>query len=396
MSNDTYVIDELATGVPLVTITDDGSGNDWLIIEGSYKGYSTINLSWVVSSSGQATSASGMFFDETGSHRLTVDGQIENVSGSNGRDIITGNELDNLIFGDSDYGNPSNTTGGNDKIAGGDGDDIIFGGHGDDLIYGGGDDDILFGDEGNNVLDGGEGSDILKDGNGIGVLWGGKGNDLLLGGGGDDSVLDYYGNNALFGGAGNDFLDTSGKDEDKNILVGGAGDDSMNNGSGIGYLFGGDGSDSLFGGAGNDVLYGGHGKDTLSGGAGRDSLYGGGGSDVFDFSSWFDSTPESSGIDVIADFSRTEGDQISMVWFFDYTEENGWRDLVFIGYKNFTGQKGEVRAKELDDGSGSIVYADIDGDRAADFAVVVKTSTKLIASDFIFEPYIVFESDFIL
>lgn len=202
---------------------------------------------------------------------------FENISGGMGNDILTGNNLANVIFG-------------------GDGDDIIDGGLGNDTLDGGagvntlsfasvnvsvtvdlsntfaydtgaGIDqhknfqnltgsskaDTLLGDGANNVIDGGAGNDFI---NGFG------GDDILLGGAGDDTLLGNAGKDELYGGAGNDTLL-------------GMNDDDL--------LDGGDGNDVLDGGAGNDKLFGGAGNDVLSGGAGSDEMTGGAGNDIFHF-----------------------------------------------------------------------------------------------------------------
>jgi Ca2+-binding RTX toxin-like protein len=79
--------------------------------------------------------------------------------------------------------------------------------------------------------------------------------------------------------------------------VGGAGNDTI-------YAFGGD--DTLNGGDGNDLLVGMDGVDWLTGGAGNDGLSGGAGSDSFIFAN-------SSGVDVIYDFSGAGGDKIQLI-----------------------------------------------------------------------------------
>lgn len=84
------------------------------------------------------------------------------------------------------------------------------------------------------------------------------------------------------------------------ILISYAGNDALN-GQG--------GHDSLKGMTGNDILYGGAGNDTLIGGAGHDKLYGGLGKDVFLFNT---SANTNTNADVIADFSKTQGDKIHL------------------------------------------------------------------------------------
>jgi len=79
---------------------------------------------------------------------------VENVVGTEYRDVISGNPLDNTFWG----------LGGNDQLVGGIGSDLLFGGLGDDLLNGG---------VGNDFLVGGRGADTIQ---------AGGGNDLLIGG----------------------------------------------------------------------------------------------------------------------------------------------------------------------------------------------------------------------
>ncbi|WP_296201287.1 cadherin domain-containing protein [Sphingorhabdus sp.] len=168
---------------------------------------------------------------------------IENVVGSSFGDTLTGNGLDNRLFGL-------------------DGADTIWGGAGADVLVGDGGNDSLFGDAGEDNLAGGDGNDII---------YGGTEKDLLDGGVGDD---------ALYGEAGDD------------TLIGGAGADTLSGGDGNDVLGSGDGNDTLTGGAGNDTLSGGAGNDTLGGDAGND-IY------VFDRFSGADTLTDTSGTNVI-------------------------------------------------------------------------------------------------
>ena len=92
LADSTSIIDTLATGGATKTVTDDGSGSDWLELDGGYAATSTITLAWTAVS-GTATQASGLCNDGTDTSRLIVNGTIENLRGSNGKDAITGNEL---------------------------------------------------------------------------------------------------------------------------------------------------------------------------------------------------------------------------------------------------------------------------------------------------------------
>lgn len=86
--------------------------------------------------------------------------QTNFLSGTDGRDVIKGNNQIDFISGgggnDYIYGGP-----GNDFLNGGMGNDFLRGGRGDDRLFGGAGNDRLFGDQGNDVLQGEEGNDKL-------------------------------------------------------------------------------------------------------------------------------------------------------------------------------------------------------------------------------------------
>ena len=104
-----------------------------------------------------------------------------------------------------------------DNLIGDDGDNWFFGAAGDDVLKGGGGSDTLFGDDGIDWLEGGDGNDRL---------WGGYDNDVLSGNADQDRLTGGPGNDILNGGAGND------------ILFGNSGRDRMTGGSGFdGFLF---------------------------------------------------------------------------------------------------------------------------------------------------------------
>lgn len=215
---------------------------------------------------------------------------IENLSGSNHDDQLTGDAGANTLSGN----------GGADLLGGGDGNDTLDGGAGADtldggsgydmasyagsasgvtvsLANGGTDGDVagdvflgiegligsehgdhLTGDAGANVLAGYGGADFLDGGDGHDALYGGASHDTLIGGAGDDVLNGDDGNDFLDGGIGND------------TVSGGAGNDVITTGYGGDVLDGGDGDDTLVAGAGNDTLIGGAGANALDGGAGFD------------------------------------------------------------------------------------------------------------------------------
>ena len=134
------------------------------------------------------------------------------------------------------------------------------------------------------------------------------------GGGGDDALYgadDRLG--FLKGGTGDDTLyagDAGG------VLQGGTDDDRLYGGDGDDTLIGGKGDDTLDGGVGVDFLYGEEGADILDGGAGNDFLLGGRDADIFVLDA------DDAGVDVIGDFTPSDGDKIRVDAFTDAMPEN--------------------------------------------------------------------------
>ncbi|RYF56517.1 MAG: hypothetical protein EOO39_36600, partial [Cytophagaceae bacterium] len=147
-------------------------------------------------------------------------------------------------------------------------------------------------------------------------------------------------------------------------------------------LVGTTGADTLSGLGGNDILVGAGGNDILIGGAGADMLYGGTGNDTFRYNSLDESF---TSFDVIKDF--TTGDKIDLTAL-DAISTNAAGtndDFTFIGTGAFSGTAGELRFETVNAATGLYsVYADVNGDRVADFHVdVVKTSGPLVLGDFL-------------
>lgn len=90
--------------------------------------------------------ATGTWKGQAFNHTLK---SVENLRGSNGKDVLAGSNGDNFIQGRA----------GRDKIDGKDGADILHGEDGNDIVIGGKGNDVLFGDKGNDVLRGGAGHD---------------------------------------------------------------------------------------------------------------------------------------------------------------------------------------------------------------------------------------------
>lgn len=247
---------------------------------------------------------------------------------------------------------------------------------------GGSGNDIISGNEVDNVLDGGPGDDILTGLSGSDTLDGGDGNDTLRG---DD---DYSGGGAIIAPVqeSNDSPQESGfvglrltnATSSASLLVVGThktmhapgGDTTQITASGdppdLGH-----GNDTLSGGAGNDILIGGPGQDFLTGGSGADLF-------VFDDGDF--SGTNAAGSDQIFDFSAAEGDRIdlSRVDAIAGGSDDAFR---FIGTSQFDGAAGELQYR-IEDGY-ALVLGDLDGNALADFAIRLDHVSALTANNFI-------------
>lgn len=143
---------------------------------------------------------------------------------------------------------------------------------------------------------------------------------------------------------------------------------------------GGYGRDTLNGGIGNDTLIGDANADTLIGGSDKDMLYGGAGADLFVYREAADSTVDPDGQDVIYRLDRTTGDQIDLR-VIDAITGGADDAFTFIGSNEFSGAAGELRVV-LEAGSW-VVFGNIDGDSAPDFAITVRFANGLSAADFL-------------
>ncbi|GHC48040.1 calcium-binding protein [Neogemmobacter tilapiae] len=383
------------------TLDDDGSGQDWLTISGSYNPleYSVLTLQFTVDGSFVATSARATIWDSPNlSRTLTVTGLIENARGSDSRDYITGNTGANILYGD----NAASGLGGNDTIFGDEGSDTIYGGAGNDEANGAEDADLIFGNDGNDNLSGAGGNDTIE---------GGAGADTMSGSSDAGDVLSYRTSNAgvtirfewgstIFGMGGHaqgdringfediegsDFADTLSEDTQAglqvaNVFRGYSGNDRMSLGGGNDTGMGGVGNDQINGEDGNDRLIGGAGLDQLKGGKGADQLVGEAGADRFIFALASDSTVSVAGRDTITDFNRGQGDKINLAGM-DAQSGAGNQAFDFIGTARFTGDKGDLRYVRA--GTDVIVQGDINGDKKADFAILVEDIGNLRAGDFI-------------
>lgn len=267
-----------------------------------------------------------------------------------------------------------------DVINGGGGDDMIFGGSGADRLIGGAGNDELQGGNGNDQLHGWDGHDLLIGGAGNDVLDGGSGADAMAGGTGDDryNVDDAADVVVEASGEGNDIVFTSisyrlsaGSEIEQLRAAAGSGPLTLIGNGLDNRIDGGAGNDVLNGGAGDDALRGNGGNDRLIGGAGRDVLFGGDGADNFVFRTAAE-TGNGATRDKIADFSDGQ----------DHIDLRGFGVAFdFIGSAAFDGQAGELRAVQA--GANTIVSGDLDGNRVADFQIMLTGAHSLTQASFL-------------
>ena len=285
----------------------------------------------------------------------------------------------------------------NDALSGGAQNDLIRSGEGRDVVRGHDGNDRLYGENGGDSLRGGTGSDLLD---------GGAGNDRMAGDDGDDiyrvdSSLDRVVEadtsatggidrvestlsfdllkRAELGGIENLTLRgkgdlTGGGNTLGNSISGNGGDNKLFGRSGDDFLSGITGDDRLRGQLGNDSLKGGSGDDELVGGSGSDLLIGNQGNDAFVFTSIADSFAGATARDVIQDF--TTADVIDLHGIDANVLVGRNQAFTFIGSAAFTGA-GQLRF-EADGAGNTLVQADVNGDRTADFEIHLQGFTRAL------------------
>lgn len=130
------------------------------------------------------------------------------------------------------------------------------------------------------------------------------------------------------------------------------------------------GGDSIRTGSGDDVIIGQGGKDIIATGAGRDRI-------VYERAS--DSTV--SARDYITDF-EVGRDLIDLSALSGPDARSAATKLDWIGGGAFSGRAGELRFTGTSAGS-TLIQADLDGDRAADFAIELAGQKDLTAASFV-------------
>ncbi len=266
---------------------------------------------------------------------------IENLDGSSFDDILLGDNAANVIGGNLYHDTPS----------------------GNDTLYGRGGNDILFGYDGNDILNGGTGADTMV---------GGTGNDTYY----VDDAGDVVTENP---NEGSDTIYTSidytiGTGTQMEFLRANAGSKGI-------VLTGNNLANTIVGNTGADTLSGGGGNDMLRGSGGPDVLTGGAGADTFTYTALSDSTVAASGRDTITDFLTSAGDKIDLHLIDANAALAGNQAFTLIGTNAFSGVAGQLRYAPS--GGNTLISADVNGDKAADFSILVNGAHSFAPSDFV-------------
>ena len=384
--DDTYVVDSVGD----VIIEREGEGRDTVMSAVSHSLGRHVEHLVLTGTAGTrgigneldnaltGNSGANWLIGDDGDDLLEGEGGDDTLEGGEGHDRLSGGEGEDTLVGGSgddtlDGGSGSDVIEaglGDDTIDGGDSDDVIQGDLGDDRILAGLGDDSVDGGNGDDVIDGGRGEDSIEGGLGADTIDGGAGGDTLSGGDDDDTLFGGHGVDILYGDDGDD------------QLHGGNQSDELHGGQGADRLHGDNGDDVLRGDRGRDQLDGGEGNDRLFGGAGIDSLLGGAGRDRFAFERLDESGPRGSGRDLIEDFVRG-ADWIDL-GALDADTRTAANDAFVLVGDRFTGRThdaGEIRVIYRDDTT--LVEADVNGDRDADFAVTLTGHHMLTQADFV-------------
>lgn len=323
---------------------------------------------------------------------------IENVTGSSYADTLEGNSGANVLNGG--YGNDVLMGAyGNDTLIGGAGADSMDGGFGTDKasyaealvgvtaslavpalnsheatgdtyqsvegLIGSDFGDTLSGDSGANTIEGRAGNDSLNGGAGADKLYGGLGIDTVSYAGSKTGVV------ASLSTAAVNTNDAAGDSYS-----------SVENLIGTGHadkLYGNSGVNIVAGGGGNDLLHGYSGNDVIQGGSGADQLYGGYGADSFVFKNLTESSGNSS--DTIFDFLTSEQDRIDLSAIDASASISGNQAFKFISTAAFSGTAGELRY--VKQSSDTYIYADVNGDKAADLMIHLDDAANLTKDYFV-------------
>jgi len=322
----------------------------------------------------------------------TLPSNVENLALGAGNLVGIGNDLNNVISVFAGVsGDKTLIAGtGNDTLEGGIGNDTLIGGPGDDTMSGGGGNNLFEWNAGggNDVVHGGDGSNVEQMSGGsagdqfdVSADPSGAAHVVVDGGAGGSVIMDGV-EELQIGGGGNNVVtlhDLSSTQIGAVVFNGGSGDDTV------------DASQTSV----PVVATGGDGNDTLIAGSGGDFLTGGAGSDRFVYDSYLASpyspggpvsgdTPGSSSWSVITDF-QVGADKIDLSGLNAQLTGGGPTELLWLGAVGTdAGASDAARAHGVwTDAGGSFLYADVNGDGAADLKIQVAgvQSTDLINVD---------------
>ena len=145
------------------------------------------------------------------------------------------------------------------------------------------------------------------------------------------------------------------------------------------------GMDRIIAGPGNDFISADDGDDIIYGGTGGDKLSGDRGSDTFVYKLIKESTVKNPDTIFGWDHQPNGGtrDLIDLHEIDARTDYSGNQSFKWLGTKSFDGKKGELRYTYDKDSNKTHIYADIDGDRKADFQIDLYGKIKMYADDFL-------------
>lgn len=274
----------------------------------------------------------------SGSGNDTLDGKggVDTMAGGAGDDTYYVDKSEDVIIEATDAGTDTVNSSVNYALSA-NLEKLILTGSGNILATGNSSNNVLTGNSGNNTIDGGLGLDTLD---------GGKGNDTYV----VDNIGDVI---KELGGEGTDTVNSSVNytlaDNLENLTLLGSSDLSAT-GNGL-----------------NNVIIGNTGNNSINGGLGADTLTGGAGIDRFIFNDANFSSPQN--LDTITDF-QSGLDKIELL--FNISSTNN----VALS-SSFTGVPGQITF------SANKLSIDTNGDKVADFQLVLTGVTAVSASDII-------------
>ncbi|KQY31834.1 M10 family metallopeptidase C-terminal domain-containing protein [Rhizobium sp. Root483D2] len=149
-------------------------------------------------------------------------------------------------------------------------------------------------------------------------------------------------------------------------------------------IFGTNSMDYIITGSGNDQIRGSAGDDVLYGGTGGDRLWGGEDADTFLYKAINESTVKNP--DIIYDWQHIAGggtrDVIDLRAIDARSDYSGNQPFKWLGATDFNGKKGQLNYNYEKDGD-THIYGDLNGDKKADFEIVLDGKIKMYADDFL-------------